>query len=81
VFLMTTGDRYQQYYMSALAGKIYFFRLNMEEKGVIEHDLATMHITSIDTPDKKVLCKSRRHFGFQVSNENGHRKLYFMTFD
>jgi len=61
-------------------GKIHFFRLSIDEKGTISHSLASMHITSVDSPEKKVLCKSRRHFGFLLSNESGHRKLYFMTY-
>lgn len=77
---MTTGDRYQQYYMQARNGQIHFFKLAIEEKGTITHNLASVHITSVDSPEKKVLCKSRRHFTFLLSDENGHRKLYFMAY-
>jgi hypothetical protein len=80
VFLMTTGDRYQQYYMEAEGPTIYFYRLTRGEKGTISQNLPNTHITSIDSAEKKVLCKSRRHFGFTLSNEQGHRKLYFMTY-
>ena len=79
VFLMTTGDRYQQYFMEAIGPTIYFYRLRKEDKGTITQNLTNTHITSIDSQEKKVLCKSRRHFGFTLSNEQGHRKLYFMT--
>ena len=69
VFLMTTGDRYQQYYMEAEGPTIYFYRLTRGEKGTISQNLPNTHITSIDSAEKKVLCKSRRHFGFTLSNE------------
>ena len=77
---MTTGDRYQQYYMEADSKQVYFYRTRIQDRGTIEHDIARMHITSIDSPEKKVLCKSRRHFGFTISNEKGHRKLYTLSY-
>jgi len=80
VFLMTTGDRYQQYFMEADGSTVYFYRLKREERGTISQSLSNTHITSIDSAEKKVLCKSRRHFGFTLSNDAGHRKLYFMTY-
>jgi len=67
--------------MEADSETLYFYRLRRADKGTIAHGLLNTHITSIDTPEKKVLCKSRRHFGFTLSNEAGHRKLYFMTFN
>ena len=39
-----------------------------------------MHISSIDSPEKKVLCQSRRLFGIALSTIQGHRKLYFLTY-
>ena len=69
VFLMTTGDRYQQYYMEADGPTVYFYRLKRTDKGTITQNLTNTHITSIDSAEKKVLCKSRRHFGFTLSNE------------
>ena len=78
---MTTGDRYQTYWMEADGSVVYFYRLRREDKGTISQDLASAHIYSIDSTERKVLCKSRRHFGFTLSGEKGHRKLYFMTYD
>jgi hypothetical protein len=77
---MTTNDRYQQYIMEADAGRVYFFRAQRSDKGTIEHELANMHVISIDSPDVKVLCKSRRHYGISIATVNGHRKLYFLSF-
>ena len=67
--------------MEAEAGAVYFFRIKREEKGTIVHDLSNLHVTSIDSPDKKVLCKSRRHFGMLITSSEGHRKLYFLSYD
>ena len=63
VFLMTTNDRYQQYYMEHEGSLVYFYKSRREDKGTIVHDLQMAHIVSIDSPDRKVLCKSKRHFG------------------
>ena len=79
IFLMTSGDRYQQYWMDTSDTQVFFFRKAKTEKGVLVHELADLHISSIDSPEKKVLCKSRRHFGIQLSTTTGHRKLYFLT--
>ena len=78
---MTTGDRYQQYYMEAEEEKVYFFRSKREEKGTIVHQLSNLHVSSIDSQEKKVLCNSRRHHGIVLSNSQGHRKLYFLSFN
>lgn len=59
--------------------KVYFFRRSKTEKGAIKHVLSELHITSIDTAEKKVLCKSRRHFGMTLTTVNGHRRLYFLS--
>lgn len=80
VFLMTTNDRYQQYYMEAEESKVYFYKARREDKETIVHDLMTMHIVSIDSHDRKVLCKSRRHFGVTLVTQQGHRKLYFLSY-
>ena len=58
--------------------EVYFFRQSKTERGAIVHKLAELHITTIDTADKKVLCK--RHFGLTLSTAKGHRRLYFFTY-
>jgi len=60
---------------------VYFFRGQRSDDGTIVHELQNMHITSIDTPDKKVLCKSKRHYGISLSTTQGHRKLYFLNYE
>ena len=59
--------------------EVYFFRQSKTERGAIVHKLAELHITTIDTADKKVLCKSRRHFGITLATMKGHRRLYFLS--
>ena len=57
VFLMTSGDRYQQYEMETSDGKVNFFLSQKPETGAIEHDLSNMHVATVDTVDKKVICR------------------------
>ena len=81
VLLMTTGDRYQQYFMEVIGSQVSFFHLSPQEKGAIWHSLDNIHLTSTDSATKKVLCSSRRHFGLTITSHQGHRKLYFMTYE
>lgn len=67
--------------MEVSDSQVCFFRLSLQEKGAIWHSLDNMHLTSTDTATKKVLCNSRRHFGLTLTNHQGHRKLYFMTYE
>jgi hypothetical protein len=50
------------------------------EKAIVD-DLRRSRISSVDSTTKKLLCKSRRHFGLSIVTANGHRKLYFLTYD
>ena len=59
--------------------EVFFYRESRTEKGVIVHKLSELHVATIDTADRKVLCRSRRHFGITLSTVNGHRKLYFLS--
>ena len=53
----------------------------MNKDKVILDDLRRSRVSSIDSPTKKLLCKNRRHFGLSIVTMNGHRKLYFLTYD
>ena len=80
VFLMTSGDRYQQYEMEAADGKVCFNMSQRSEIGALVHDLGNMHVSTIDTADKKVVCRSSRHFGCKISTRQGHRNLFFLSY-
>jgi len=60
--------------------RLYFYKTRREGSGTIEHDLMTLKVLSIDSKDKKVFCKSRRHYGVSIVGQSGHRKLYFLSF-
>ena len=79
IFLMTSGDRYQQYWMDTSETEVFFYRHSRTEKGVIVHQLKQIHVASIDAEDRKVICTSRRHFVITLSTVTGHRKLYFLS--
>lgn len=55
--------------MEADGDTLYFYRMKRNEKGSIAHGLLDTHITSVDSAEKKVLCKSKRHYGFTLSNQ------------
>ena len=76
---MTTNDRYQPYFMEAKDNTITFYQRLGQEKGSIKHELETSSITSIDSQERKCLCKSKRHYGALLANSVGHRKLYFVS--
>ena len=59
--------------------EVVFFRNERTEKGSIVHKLKDLHVSSIDTANKKVLCN--RHFGITLSTTKGHRRLYFLSHD
>ena len=85
VFLMTTNSRYQQYTMEASNKQVSFTqgRANtspVRGAGIVD-DLRRSRISSVDSPTKKLLCKNRRHFGLSIVTVNGHRKLYFLTYE
>ena len=63
--------------MTAEETEVVFFRNSKTEKGAIVHKLANLHITTIDSADKKVLCN--RHFGITLSTTKGRRRLYFLS--
>ena len=79
---MTAGDRYQQYDMETdfNEGKVYFYMTQKSEMGTIGHNLSDMHVATIDTPDKKVVCRSGRLFALKLSAKAGHRYLYFLSY-
>ena len=79
VFLMTTGDRYQQYDMEAADGQVSFFMSQRSESSTLVHDLGNVHVSTIDTVDKKILCHSSRLFGCKLSTRRGHRNLFFLS--
>ena len=84
VFLMTTNSRYQQYTMEASNKQVSFTQgraSTSPERGGIVDDLRRSRISSVDSPTKKLLCKNRRHFGLSIVTVNGHRKLYFLTYE
>ncbi len=81
VLLMTTNDRYQPYFMESNETTITFYQRLGQEKGSIKHELKTSSITSIDSHERKCLCKSKRHFGALLTNDVGHRKLYFVSIE
>lgn len=83
---MTTNSRYQQYFMEANSKKITYNQggISASKEGVekpIVDDIRRSRISSIDSLTKKLLCKSRRHFGLSIATKNGHRNLYFLTHD
>ena len=51
-----------------------------KDKAIVD-DLRRSRISSVDSPARKLLCKNRRHFGLSIVTTNGHRKLYFLTYD
>lgn len=80
MLLMTTGDRYQFYKMQALEGKVFFFKQAVGDKETLSHDMAQLRISTIDTIDRKIVCKSRQHFGAVLSFCKNHRKLFFLNY-
>ena len=45
------------------------------------HALTQARVTSIDSPERRVLCKSKRHYGINLQELGGwNRKLYFLTY-
>ena len=57
------------------------FYLYNDERELISHDLKNSRVSSIDSPNKKILCQSKRHYGLTLSSEAGIRKLYFLTYE
>ena len=80
VFLMTTEDRYQQCRMDFESDHVRFY-LDKDGDNFISQDLPSSRVTSIDLPNKKLLCPSKRHYGLTLGSEAGIRKLYFLTYD
>ena len=64
VFLITSANRYWQYWMTAEGTEVVFFQKTKTERGALVHKLAEIHFATIDTADKKVLCD--RHFGITL---------------
>ena len=61
--------------------KVFFFNMQKRDKGAVSHDLKNMHISSIDTPEKKCLDGSHRLFGAMLNSQSGYRKVYFLTYE
>ena len=57
------------------------FYLDKVEGNFISHDLRNSRVSTIDSPNKKLLCPSRRHYGLTLSSEAGQRKLYFLSYE
>ena len=57
------------------------FYLNTGVSSVVSYDLKKSRVSSIDSPDEKLLCPSRRHYGLILNSEAGYRKLYFLTYE
>ena len=48
----------------------------------IEHDLNLVRVCSIDTPERKLLCKVRCMYGLQMIDKNDiSRKLFFTKYE
>ena len=48
----------------------------------IEHDLNQVRVCSIDTTERKLLCKVRGMYGLQmIDKKNSSRKLFFTKYD
>ena len=48
----------------------------------IEHDLNQVRVCSIDTPERKLLCKVRCMYGLQIiDKDNISRKLFFIKYE
>ena len=57
------------------------FYLDKEGGNFISHDLKNSRVSTIDSPNKKLLCRSKRHYGLNLSSDTGLRKLYFLTYE
>ena len=79
---MTVGDRYQPYEMKITDDKVYFAIIGSKKSDsrTIMHNLRELQVSSIDTIDLKVLCRSSRHYGCRIATISGHRSLFFLNF-
>ena len=46
----------------------------------VVHDLRTHRVSSIDSVNQRLLCKSNRHFCAKIESREGFCKLYFLTY-
>ena len=96
VFLMTNQDRFKQYFMRHVGDELIFEEHRVistaasGEPNASESlkyvrceqscTLSQVRATSIDSPERRALCKMKRHFCIALREVGGeNRKLYFMT--
>ena len=78
---MTNTERFIPFSMEAANGELILFRKSPDEPGVIRHDLAQAMISTLDTQSTKAICAKHKHFSATITEPQGCRKLYFMTYE
>ena len=91
VFLMRRAERFQQHSMKIVDKHQLVLEsqesVSSPKKGAsfvdpkpVVHDLRTHRVSSIDSVNQRLLCKSNRHFCVKIESREGFRKLYFLTY-
>ena len=93
---MTNQDRFKQFFMRHVGDELIFEEHRVistaasGEPSASESlqyvrvgqscTLSQVRVTSIDSSERRALCKKKRHFGITLLEVGGYnRKLYFMT--
>ena len=79
--MMHSGDRYQKYWMQVRGRKLVIYTESPQEDKAMRLDLNPIHTVSVDTPNQKRTCHSRRFFGATLMLENMQNlTIFFMSF-
>ena len=78
---MQYGDRYEKYWMKVCGSKLVFYSDSLKEDKAMSLELAPIHAVSVDSPNQKLTCLSRRFFGATLMLENMQNlTIYFISF-